>query len=52
MGVMDPFWPQGWTLVLHAGARVSQGTWLLVFTPAFRIPMWVFVNSPRLGCLV
>lgn len=36
MGMLGPFWPQGWTLVLtriHAGAVVGQGTWVLVFYP-------------------
>lgn len=52
MGVLDPSWPQGGALVLmriHAGARVSQGTWVLVFTPAFSIPLWVFVISLTLA---
>lgn len=52
MGVLDPSWPQGGAPVLmriHAGARVSQGTWVFVFTPAFSIPLWVFVITLTLA---
>lgn len=52
MGVLDPSWPQGGAPVLMricAGARVSRGTWVFVFTPAFSIPLWVFVITLTLA---